>query len=219
MTACRPLREMPEPAMDGGPRSPTAARISRRCRARLAAMFPTHDDALASRLRVLAPLALLALLLGAAPDARAQSCNVTVPAAPAFGQYDPIGAHAAAPNDSASGSVRVECNPSGNAKVAFSATLNLGQHSSGALVRRLRSGAGGYLGYQIYLDAARGQVFGDGSSGASVACTAGQDSGYCTGSSAGSTRIATFPIFGRMPGGQAAAPGSYTDTLGLTITF
>lgn len=177
-------------------------------------MIRTHDMS-AKGLRV---LALLALLSGFASAARAQSCDLTVPLAPAFGQYDPIGAHAAAPNDTASGTVRVECSPQGNAKVPFSATLDLGRHSTGGLVRRLRSGAN-YLGYQVYLDGARSQVFGNTGGGARVACTAGETSGYCTGFNVGSTRIATFPIYGRMPGGQDAAPGTYTDTLAVTITF
>lgn len=176
-------------------------------------MIRTHNTS-ANWLRV---LALLALLLGFASLVRAQSCNVTVPLAPAFGQYDPIGAHATAPNDT-SGSVRMECSPPGSAKVPFSANLDPGQYSTGGLARRLRSGAN-YLGYQIYLDGARTQAFGNPPNGVSVSCTTGESSGYCTGSSAGSTRIATFPIYGRMPGGQDAAPGTYADRLWVTITF
>lgn len=214
MTACKPLLEAHEPAVDSGWPSPSVFPAGRHCRARLDAMIRIHDKSTNG----LPVLALLALLFGFASVARAQSCDVTVPLAPAFGQYDPIGAHAAAPNDTASGSVRVECIPRGNAKVPFSATLDLGQHSTGGIVRRLRSGAN-HLGYQIYLDGARSQVFGNTGGGVSVSCTTGESIGYCTGSSAGSTRIATFPIYGRMPGGQDAAPGTYTDTLAVTITF
>ena len=214
MRACKPLLEAHEPAVDGGRAVANVGPAGHRRRARLGAMIRIHDTS-ANGLRV---LALLALVFGFASVARAQSCDVTVPLAPAFGQYDPVGAHAAAPNDTASGSVRVECIPQGNAKVPFSATLDLGQHSTGGLVRRLRSGAN-HLGYQIYLDGARSQVFGSPGGGVGVSCTTGESSGYCTGSSAGSTRIATFPIFGRMPGGQDAAPGTYTDTLAVTITF
>ena len=214
MSAGMPRLDAREPA--GGHGRPHAVPTGHQTGARLGAMIPPRDDRLANGLRA---LALLALLLGGGPVARAQSCNMTVPAAPAFGDYDPVGAHADTPNDSASGSVRVECSPPGDAKVPFSATLDVGLHSTGGLERRLRSGAN-YLSYQIYLDAARGgQVFGNAGGGASVTCTTGASGGYCTGSSQGSTRIATFPIFGRIPGGQDAAPGIYTDTLAVTITF
>lgn len=213
MSACARPSEAHRPTVDRGARSPTGPKPGRQRRARLGTMIRTHDTS-GSWLRA---LALLALLFGCASVARAQSCNTTV-VAPNFGQYDPVGTHSAAPNDTASGSVRVVCTPSGNAKVQFSASLGPGQHSTGGLVRRLRSGAN-HLGYQIYLDAARGQVFGNAGGGVRVTCTAGEDSGYCTGDNQGSTRIATFPIFGRMPGGQDAAPGTYTDTLAVTITF
>jgi spore coat protein U-like protein len=64
------------------------------------------------------------------------------------------------------------------------------------------------LSYNLYLDAARISVWGDGSGGTST---------YGPLQPAeGSTSI---PIYGRAPGGQNASPGNYSDTVVVTLVF
>jgi spore coat protein U-like protein len=70
--------------------------------------------------------------------------------------------------------------------------------------RILRSGAE-QLGYNVFLNAARTQIWGDGSPGTFVWMGGGGNE--------------SFSAFGRIPAGQDVAAGSYSDTLILTVLF
>ena len=70
--------------------------------------------------------------------------------------------------------------------------------------RRLGNGSG-ILGYGLFQDAARAKPFGTGASAASLTLAA---------QSAGK-----FTVYGRIPPRQSAGPGSYTDTINMTLTF
>jgi spore coat protein U-like protein len=191
---------------------------ARGLRARLRRMIPVEDSALLW-LRLWRGLAVLALLFGFASLARA-NCNVSVGSL-AMGQYDPIGTHATAPNDSGSTTVEVVCNkpPPGSPQVPFVADLGPGAHASG-IQRRMMAGPGEYLAYGVYLDPGRSVAFGTQSGGVAVSCEAGSSSGYCTGGNvSGRERWARFTLFGRVPAGQDPAAGAYRDTLVLTITY
>lgn len=192
---------------------------ARGLRARLRRMIPAEDSAVLW-LRLWRGLAVLVLLFGFASLARA-NCSVRVGDL-AMGQYDPIGTHAAAPNDSGSTTVEVVCNRppgTGNPNVAFIADLGPGANASG-IQRRMMAGPGEYLGYGVYVDANRSVSFGTRSGGVAVNCEAGSTSGYCTGGNGpGRERYANFAVFGRIPGGQDPAAGAYRDTLVLTITY
>lgn len=71
--------------------------------------------------------------------------------------------------------------------------------------RGMKSAAGAILRYQLYRDAARTSGIGSGSAG--IALTA---------NTSGS---GTVPVYGRIPNGQAVAPGTYSDTVAITLTF
>ena len=73
------------------------------------------------------------------------------------------------------------------------------------------------LGYNVFTDPARTQVWGSGSGGtviASGAMTVGPGVGNGNG-----TLSVTHTLYGRIPQLQDALPGSYSDTLLLTLTY
>ncbi len=102
------------------------------------------------------PRALLASLIAALPlAARAQTCTVAGLTGVAFGAYDPIGANAAAPRD-ATGQIQYHCGAGATPLV----TLSTGASGS-YQPRQLRQGAMA-LAYNLYRDAARSEIWGDG---------------------------------------------------------
>jgi spore coat protein U-like protein len=70
-----------------------------------------------------------------------------------------------------------------------------------------RSGGGASVGYQLYLDAAHGSAWGDGTSGTATA----------TGTGTGAQQV--FTVYGQVPAQTTPAPGSYSDTITATISF
>lgn len=78
--------------------------------------------------------------------------------------------------------------------------------TSGDVQSRQMSGdAGGTLGYQLYRNASRTQVWGTGANALQVQLI-----------EPGAGNIA---VYGSIPGGQIAAAGNYTDTVNVTLTF
>ena len=156
--------------------------------------------------------ALAVLLCGGAGTAHAAAdCSITAVSVN-FGTYDPA---VAAPDDSV-GSVTVTCrHVSGGAeRVRYSVMLSNGLRGTSAATRAMSTGTG-RLGYNVFMDPARSQVWGDGTGGtviASGAMTVGPGAGN-------STQTVTQPIYGRIPQLQDAVPGTYADTLLVTLTF
>lgn len=152
--------------------------------------------------------AMAALVLTVAPPPAAGAvCTVT--ALPvAFGVYDPL---SAVPNLS-TGSVTVVCLPV-LISLAESYTVGLSTGSSGNFsARRLTSGAN-TLQFQLYANAPRSIVWGDGSAGSSTMA------GSFTLSLLTSVS-ATHVVYARMPAQQSsAAAGVYGDTIMVTVTY
>ena len=123
---------------------------------------------------VAALMAWVALCAGPMPEARAAqpgACTVNS-AGLAFGDYDP---NALSPTD-AIANVTVECQTK---RTPFSATLDRG---AGTFAQRQMVQGGERLGYNIYLNAARSVVFGDGTGGSSgVSCISGGGGGCTSG--------------------------------------
>ena len=71
------------------------------------------------------------------------------------------------------------------------------------------------MGYNVFADPARSQVWGTGTGGTVIA------SGTMTiGPGVGNgTRTMTHPVYGRIPQLQDAVPGAYNDTLLVTLTY
>ena len=127
-----------------------------------------------------------------------------------FGVYDPI---AVFPTDGA-GTVTLQCNwvgPGGAEHVDYVVTLSTGASGTYA-ARTLVSGAN-TLTYNLYIDPARTQVWGNGSTGTSVW------SGSMNVSNGQPVQTVTATDYGRMPAAQDAAAGNYSDTITVTVNF
>lgn len=91
----------------------------------------------------------------------------------------------------------------------YAVALDAGSNAGGAAnfgSRAMKSGAN-LLSYQLYLNAGRTSVWGDGSGGSLTA----------TGTGTGSSQSLT--IHGRLPSLTGTIPGAYTDTVTVTITY
>lgn len=132
-------------------------------------------------------------------NANAQTCSIT--AVPLnFGSYlpnDPV------PLD-ISGSVDVDCR---GRRGTFVITIGAG--SSNDFGQRLMQSGTDALAYNVYLDAARSRVWGDGTAGTST---------FSLFRPSGRLRQ-SFPVYGRVFAGQDVDPGVYSDNLLVTIIF
>jgi spore coat protein U-like protein len=157
--------------------------------------------------------ALAALLLGTSLTAAAADCSITAVNVD-FGNYDPL---AASPDD-AVGTVVVTCRYLNAAtRINYSVTLSSGTNSASFASRQMANGARptARLGYNVFADAARSRIWGNGAGGtviATGAMTVGPGQGN-------STRSVTHTVYGRVPALQDAAPGAYLDSLVLTLSF
>ena len=139
------------------------------------------------------------VLLAAAGGARAvPSCKGLATTSVAFGAYNPI---SATPTDSV-GTISYFC-PGALAPVI---SINAGS-GGGFSPRQMSSAFTDLLGYNLYLDAARTIVWGDGTGGTSTA------------PGITSTKPATANVYGRIFPRQSVGSGSYSDTLTVTINF
>jgi spore coat protein U-like protein len=153
-------------------------------------------------------LPILSTLLSvvAAPLAWGQTCTVAATGI-AFGNYQPL----SGVNVTSTGTVTVTCNP-GLISVLVSYTIQIGPGGGGSVATRSLSGPGTRLGYQLYSDALRTQIWGDGTGGSS-----GITDGYLLG--------VLFPVirnytcYGIVLGGQRVSIGSYSDTTTVLLTY
>lgn len=119
-----------------------------------------------------------------------------------FGDYDPTLTHATA-DLSARTSLTMACRRGSNPAVA----IGLGSNSTSAVTTRSMSNGGGMLSYEIYKDSALTQIWSDSAAGS-------LSLGTVT-----STQPIIIPVHGRIPAGQAVGPGSYTDSVIVTVNF
>ena len=130
------------------------------------------------------------------------ACTVAMPSL-SFGLYDAL---SAAPVTT-SGNAVINCNDTPPPTV----TVQLGPSavSGGFFPRRMRAASGSdVLDYNFYADASATSVFGDGTGGTVTR-------------SAKVNRNAPWSVtfYGRIAPNQDVAPGSYADTLTITINF
>lgn len=149
---------------------------------------------------------LLLVLTALIRPASAQSCTTSATGF-VFGVYQPL---TGAPNLS-TGTVTVNCNP-GLLSILVSYTISLGPGSGGSFASRSMSGPGGLLGYQLYRDALRTQVWGDGTAGTTTVTD-----GYLLGLIL--PVIRNYTVYGRIPGGLQAGIGAYADTVLVVLTY
>lgn len=126
----------------------------------------------------------------------------------AFGSYNPLNSV----GDSAVGSWTVICTAIGSGSATVAGTLTLSTGLSGSYAARTMKFGTNALQYNIYLTPSHTQVIGDGSAGT----YAPSDSGTVT---AGQVYQVTGNMYGYLPPSQDVAPGSYADTIVVTVTY
>ena len=164
------------------------------------------------RTRLLALAALVAALpavhAGSSNDSLAvtatvvSACTVSAATLNFGGSIDPLAA--ATPIDATS-TLTVVCTNTTPYAVSLDAGLNAGAATNFGS-RTMKSGAHS-LGYQLYTTAARAVVWGDGTGG----------SAPVSGTGIGSSQSLT--IHGRLPSLSGVVPGTYSDTVTVTISY
>lgn len=145
---------------------------------------------------------MLCTCLLAAPSAQAV-CRFQSTVGPSFGTYTST---ASLPLDT-TGSITYRCDAQPQLSTI---TIDLSAGSSGSYsTRQLQGPSGNTLGYNLYQDATRLLIWGDGSLGTTR---------YGPVIPVNAVDV-TLTIYGRIPAGQAASAGSYSDTLVITMTF
>ena len=144
----------------------------------------------------------LALAAWAVVGAPAAACTVSSTGV-AFGAYDTR----ATGHDDSSGTISVACHPSVGAPI-----VQLGTGQSGTYSTRAMSGGAWTLNYNLYVDATRTTIWGDGSGGSVSQTLSG-------GNVAGGERRFSRTVYGRIPARQNVGAGSYGDTIVMTVTF
>ena len=145
-----------------------------------------------------------AAALAVSPAGAAQ-CSVQASAVE-FGVYDPF---SPAHTDSV-GTITVTCGGLAGSGIAY--TIRIGTGGSGVYgPRTMRDGVAWQLSYNLYTDAARTLVWGDGTGASRVVAD-----GYAI-QGRGVTR--SYPVYGRIPSRQNVAPGRYVDSLVVTLEY
>ena len=134
------------------------------------------------------------------PDAARAACSLSSVAI-AFGNYDPT---ITTPLDTA-GSLVYHCSQKDH---NIMITLSQGGGASFA-GRRMVNGAD-QLFYNLYLDAGRTIIWGDGTGGTQS---------FFIGNPQSNNQDLSVPMFGRIPASQNVKVGAYTDTITVTLSF
>jgi spore coat protein U-like protein len=118
----------------------------------------------------------------------------------AFGNYSPSAGSAL----DGSSSVSVYC----TVGTPYALALNVGSGGGTYAARKMLSGSNEIV-YNLYTSAARTTVWGDGTS----------STGTVSGTGAGLLTASAHTVYGRIGIGQDSAPGAYTSTITVTLTF
>jgi spore coat protein U-like protein len=129
-----------------------------------------------------------------------RKCTITAQPL-AFGNYDPVQANYTAPLD-AQTTLTVACTKG----TAVNVAMDSGTNALGTL-RRMTSGGAKYLGYEVYKDSSRSEVW------------SATGNGLLNGGIAPSRDPRQFIVYGRVAGGQDAAEGAFQDTVLVTVQF
>ena len=140
----------------------------------------------------------------------AANCSVSVVSPLSFGVYDTINP---LPGSTV---ITVECRRTGGKPetVPITIALSSGPGSYAARQMRLITGTEVML-YNLYTNAARTQVWGDGSAGTAVVTNTINTSGP----PGNPPQISTYTIFGLVGGNQNLSPGNYQTTSAITVTL
>ncbi len=146
------------------------------------------------------------LAAGQASAASLASCAANVTPI-AFGSYDPT-----SPTDvTPTGSVSVSCQlVSGlSLLVAYTITLSAG---SGSYTARKMTGTATPMYYNLYMNGAMTQIWGDGVTSGTVSKT----DGYLLGLG---NVVLSYTVYAKLPAHQLVAAGGYADSVSVTISY
>lgn len=130
------------------------------------------------------------------------TCSIESITSLAFGSYDVFNG---TPTDTG-GSLSYRCD---SVVGGDSIVIQLSQGSSGSYAPRTMKDGLFVLEYNVYLDAAHSSVWGDGTGGTSQLGPVQPANGAST----------PVDVYGRIEPGQNARPGTYADTLVVTLVF
>ncbi len=134
-------------------------------------------------------------------------CNCTASASSMnFGIYNPTSNTPVGVN----GNVQVTCSVL-VVGLTVSYTVDFNAGNSGSYASRQMNNSGYRLNYNLYTDSALTQIWGNGASG-----TSHVSDGYTLNLFSQSRN---YTVYGQIPALQVVAPGAYTDTLQVTVTF
>lgn len=136
---------------------------------------------------------LAAMLLGASLSAWSVTCSVSTTSVN-FGSYDVF----SNVNSDGAGSVSVTCDAAASYSIAISS-------GNGSYASRWMASGPHQLAYNLYREASRSTIWGDGTGGSAVV------SGSGTG--------ATHTVYGRIPSRQNVYAGSYSDNIVVIVTY
>lgn len=140
------------------------------------------------------PLASIgALSCLAASPAHAVVCSVS-PQSVSFGNYDPLNPAAL----DGVGNINVSC----DASTSFTISLSAG---SGTYTSRKMMSGTEPMAYNLYTDASRLLIWGDGTGSTSTVSTTAASGDYT--------------VYGRIPDRQNIPAGTYTDSITVTVTY
>ena len=127
------------------------------------------------------------------------NCTVSSSAV-AFGNVNPLSGS----DVDASGGITVTCTNG----TAWVASAGLGAGTGATFASRKMTAGANLLNYSLYTDAGRTSVWGDGTGSTA------------TFSNTGSGLAQAVTVYGRVPSGQSTVPpGSYADTVSVTVTY
>jgi spore coat protein U-like protein len=132
-------------------------------------------------------------------EGAAAECKIALVANVIFGNYDPVSGASA----DTVGQIGVKC------AGATIVTIKLGPGNGGGFWPRSMTSGADTLPYNLYQDAARTTVWGDGTSSTS----------FVTWAPPGGDGYLVFSAYGRIAAGVDASPGVYADKLLVTVDF
>ena len=149
------------------------------------------------------------LLCVALPAGAVTVCTVSATAL-AFGSVSSLSSTAA----TSTATVGVSCIITLSGLAAVPYTLSMGVSStSGSMTRTMAGPSTTTLSYNVYTSGAYSSVWGNGSAGTS------QISGSVTPTVLGVAGSTSHTAYGKVPLPQAVKPGSYTDTIIVTVNY
>lgn len=156
--------------------------------------------------RVTVRLCALALALLPVTAHAIADCSVSATGV-AFGNYSFTNPTAT----DATGNVQVSCSLGGLISLLVSYDILLSTGGSASYAPRKMTSGTNELQYNLYTNAGRSIVWGNGTSDTSIV-----SDGYLLGLG---TTVRNYSVYGRLPAGQNTPAGAYTDTITVTVNY